>query len=196
MRPAPITNIVAEPRELAPADLAPQLDPSQLGFRTTDELEPLDAVVGQDRALRALELGLSIRQRGYNVFASGISGTSKEEQIRHLLEGRVRCEPTPDDWVYVHNFDEPDRPLALRLHGGQGSRLKATIQAILDRLHHDLPQALKAKEFLVRRHRLGVSFGKRSEALFEELLDQARRLDLHVQRQPNGMLNIVPLKDG
>ena len=87
MRSAPITNTVAEPRELAPADLAPQLDPSELGFRTTDELEPLDAVVGQDRALRALELGLSIRQRGYNVFASGISGTGKKEQIRHLLEG-------------------------------------------------------------------------------------------------------------
>ena len=114
MQFTPTTNTLAGLRELAPADLAPQIDSSQLGFRTTDELEPLDAVVGQDRALRALELGLSIRQRGYNVFASGISGTGKKELIRRLLEGRARCEPTPDDWVYVHNFDEPDRPLALR----------------------------------------------------------------------------------
>ena len=75
-------------RELTPADLAPQLDPAQLGFQTTDELEPLDEVVGQDRALRALELGLSIRHRGYNIFASGVSrhadfvGTRTDENAR------------------------------------------------------------------------------------------------------------------
>jgi lon-related putative ATP-dependent protease len=196
MQPAPTMNTMAAARELAPVDLAPQSDLSELGFRTTDELEPLDVTVGQDRALRALELGLSIRQRGYNVFASGINGTGNKELIRRLLEERARREATPDDWVYVHNFDEPDCPLAFRLHGGHGSRLKANLEAILDRLRHDLPQALKAKEFSAERYRLGVSFGKRSEALFEGLLDHARRLNLHVKLQPDGMLNIVPLKDG
>ncbi|WP_152053794.1 Lon protease family protein [Tautonia marina] len=182
--------------ELTPADLAPQLSPDRLGFQTTAELDPLDDVVGQDRALKALELGLSIRHRGYNVFASGLSGTDTKELIRRLLEVRARLEPTPDDWAYVHNFDEPDRPLALRLPGGHGVRLRDALEQLLDRLRHDLPEALKAKDFSAERDRLGASFGQRSEALFDDLLDQAKRLNLNVQRLPNGVLNIIPLKDG
>lgn len=182
--------------ELTPSDLAPQLSPDRLGFRTTAELDPLDDVVGQDRALKALELGLSIRHRGYNVFASGLSGTDTKDLIRRLLEVRARLEPTPDDWAYVHNFDEPDCPLALRLPGGHGVRLRDALEQLLDRLRHDLPEALKAKDFSAERDRLGASFGQRSEALFDDLLDQAKRLNLNVQRLPNGVLNIIPLKDG
>jgi hypothetical protein len=145
--------------------LAPLLDAQQLGFRTTAELEPLDEVIGQARALRAMELGLSLPQRGYNVIAAGISGTNPMELIRRLLEERARREPTPDDWVYVHNFDEPDCSVALRLPAGHGSRLRAAASQILERLRHDLPEALKAKDFSAERDRLGTAFGKRSEVL-------------------------------
>jgi predicted ATP-dependent protease len=186
----------AEARELEPSDLAPVLDAEQLGFRTTAELEPLDEVIGQERALRAIQLGLSMPQRGYNVFAAGISGTNPMELIRMLLQERAQSEPTPDDWVYVHNFDEPDCPMALRLPAGQGGRLRATANQILDRLRHDLPEALKAKDFSAERDRLSAAFGKRSEVLYNELLDQAKRLELHLQRQPNGTLSVIPLKAG
>jgi predicted ATP-dependent protease len=112
-----------------------------------------------------------------------------------LLEERARREPIPDDWAYVFNFDEPDCPQAIRLPGGHGSRLRAAVERILDPLCLDLPQALKAKDFSAERERLGQSFGKRSEQLFEELQEHARRLGLLVQRQPNGMLNLIALKD-
>ncbi len=135
-------------------------------------------------------------QRGYNVFAAGISGTNPMELIQKLLEDRARREPTPDDWVYVHNFDEPDRPVALRLPAGQGSRLRAAASQILERIRHDLPEVLKAKDFSAERDRLGAAFGKRSEALYNEILENAKRLNLQVHRQPNGALNITPLKDG
>jgi predicted ATP-dependent protease len=184
------------PRELTPSDLGPVLSPPALNFQTTDELEPLDVVFGQDRALKALELGVSIRQRGYNIYASGISGMDKKGMIQRLLEERARNEPTPDDWVYVFNFDEPDCPLAVRLPGGQGSRLRASLDRIVERLGHDLPEALKAEDFSAERNRLGSAFGKRGEQLYEELVEHAQRLRLNVQRQPNGVLNIIPLKDG
>lgn len=189
-------NKPIDPRELKPSDLAPAIDSEQLGFRTTAELEPLAEVIGQERALRAIELGVSMPQRGYNVFAAGISGTNPMEMIQRLLEERARREPTPDDWVYVHNFEEPDRPMALRLPAGQGSRLRDAASQLLARLRHDLPEALKAKDFSSERDRLGTAFGKRSEALYNEILEQAKRLNLQVHRQPNGTLNIIPLKDG
>jgi predicted ATP-dependent protease len=189
-------NFPSDPRELKPSDLAPVLDARQLGFRTTAELEPLDEVIGQERALRAIELGVSMPQRGYNVFAAGISGTNPMELIRRLLEERAHREPTPDDWVYVHNFDEPDRPVALRLPAGHGSRLRTAATQIVERVSHDLPEALKAKDFSAERDRLGAAFGKRSEALYNEILDHAKRLNLQIQRQQSGTLNIIPLKDG
>ncbi|MGO9469784.1 MAG: Lon protease family protein [Isosphaeraceae bacterium] len=189
-------NNPTDPRELKPSDLAPVLDAQQLGFCTTAELEPLDEVIGQERALRAMEIGLSLPQRGYNVFATGISGTNPMELIKRLLEERAGREPTPDDWVYVHNFDEPDCPVALRLPAGHGARLRAAASQILEHLRHDLPEALKAKDFSAERDRLGTAFGKRSEVLYNELLEEAKRLDLQVQRQQGGTINIIPLKDG
>jgi lon-related putative ATP-dependent protease len=189
-------NSPADLRELKPSDLAPAVHVEELGFRTTAELEPLDGVIGQDRALRAIELGVSMRQRGYNVFAVGISGTNPTELIQRLLAERARREPTPDDWVYVQNFVEPDCPVAFRLPAGQGTRLRAAASQLLERLRHDLPEALKAKDFSAERDRLGAAFGKRSEALYSEILEQAKRLDLQVKRQPNGALNIIPLKNG
>ncbi len=186
----------SDPRALPPDALGPTIEPRTLGFATTESLEPLHEVIGQERALAALELGLSIRQGGYNIYASGVSGIDKKGLLRRLLEARARGEPTPDDWVYVYNFVEPDCPLALRLPGGHGSQLKQALERILDRLHHDLPEALKAKDFSAERDRLGRTFGKRGEQLFTELQDHARNLGLSVQRQPNGMLNIVPIKDG
>jgi predicted ATP-dependent protease len=182
--------------ELQPADLEFPLNPSELGFLSTNELEPLDQVVGQDRALRALEFGLAVPHRGYNVFVSGMTGTGRKQLIQHLLEERARSETTPADWVYVHNFDEPDRPLALRLPSGHGVGLRAALEQLIDRLRRDLPAALKAKDFDAERQRLASVFGKRSEALFDQLAEHARRLDMVLRRTPEGMLLFIPLKDG
>jgi predicted ATP-dependent protease len=181
---------------LRPEDLQVRLDPEALGFRTTDEVGPLDHVVGQGRALRALEFGLSVRHRGYNLYVSGMTGTGRKNLLRRLLEARARQEPTPDDWVYVHNFDEPDRPLALRLPPGHGARLRGDLEEAIERLRHDLPAALKAKDFDAERDRLAGTYGKRSEELFNELTEHARRLELAIRQLPNGVFVFVPLREG
>jgi predicted ATP-dependent protease len=182
--------------ELLPADLDVALDPADLGFTTTAELAPLEEVVGQERARRALGLGLAVRQRGYNVYVSGVSGTGKKQLVKQLLEQRARREPTPGDWVYLHNFDRPDNPLAQRLPAGHGVRLRAAVEGIIERLGHDLPQALKAKDFGAERERLSTTYGQRSEALFNEMVERARALDFAVRRAPEGPFVFVPLKDG
>jgi predicted ATP-dependent protease len=180
--------------QLTPAELDTVLRPEELGFRSTDELQPLDRVIGQDRAVRALLFGLAMRQRGYNVFVSGMVGSGKKHLVKELLEERARQEPVPNDWVYVHNFDEPDRPLAFSLAAGQGTRLRTALEEVLDRLAHDLPKALKAKDFDAERERLSDTYGQRSEELFNDLVTRARELQMGVRRLPNGVLVFVPLK--
>jgi ATP-dependent Lon protease len=181
---------------LSPDELAVEIDPAELGFQTTDELPKVDELVGQSRAESALEIGLSIRQRGYNIFVSGLKETGRKELLRSLLAGRAAVEPTPDDWVYVYNFDEPDSPLALRLGCGLGTRLRATMADILSRLRHDLPQAFKAEDFSAQRDRLGRDFGKKNEAIYNELIERAKELQMGVQRLPNGVLGFFAVKDG
>ncbi len=193
---ASVSSTVAARCRLHPADLTLALDPGELGFATTDDVEPLDTIFGQERALRALEFGLGLRHRGYNVYVSGMTGTGKKQLIQHLVEKRAAAETTPDDWVYVYNFDEPDRPLALRLPSGHGIRLRDSLEQILDRLRHDLPVALKAKDFDTERDRLAATFGQRSEGLFNQLVERAKELDMLIRRLPNGVLVFVPLKEG
>lgn len=195
---APATSPDGAPSrwKLKASDLDLRFDPADLDFHTTEELGPLQGIVGQDRARRALDLGLAIRQTGYNIYVSGLSGTGKKQLVRQLLEERSRRESAADDWVYVHNFDEPDSPLALRLGAGHGVRLRTGLEEILGRLRQELPEALKAKDFDAERERLSATYGKRSEALFGELVERGRELNLGVRRLPNGVLAFVPLKDG
>jgi predicted ATP-dependent protease len=193
---SPARNVSPDHWKLRPDDLDVSIDPAELGFRTTDELEPLDQVVGQDRALRALDFGLAVRHRGYNVYVSGMTGAGKKQLIQRLLQTRAHREATPDDWVYVHNFDEADSPLALRLPSGHGVRLRDALEQVIDRLRHDLPAALKAKDFDAERDRLAATFGQQSETLFNELVEHARQLDMVIRRLPNGVLLFIPLKDG
>ncbi len=178
---------------LSATQLTLQLAPAELGFRTTAELEPLEQVVGQERALRALEFGLAVRHRGYNIFVSGMTGTGRKQLVQRLLQARARQESPPNDWVYVHNFQDPYCPLALCLPSGQGVKLRAALQEILDRLKQDLPVALKAKDFDAEREHLSSAYGKRSEELFQGLVEQARKLDMAIRRLPNGVLLFIPL---
>ncbi len=189
-------SVPSSPSGLAPDELRPRIDPSDLGFRTTDELEPLLEFVGQDRALKALDLGLSLRQRGYNIFVCGASGTGRNQSVRQLLAERAKSEPTPGDWVYVHHFEEPDSPVAFRLPCGHGSRLRKELEQIVERMRTELPKLLKAEDFSAERGRLSESYGRRSEELYQELVGHAQTLNMAVHRTPKGVVVFVPLKDG
>ena len=93
-------------------------DPGRLGFATTAELPELEGLVGQEQAVRALGFGLSLRSPGYNIFVAGPSGTGKTSYTSSLVRARAACEPAAQDWVYVHNSDRPDEPLAIALPAG------------------------------------------------------------------------------
>lgn len=104
--------------ELGPDRLTRPCDPEALGFTTTADLTPVGGLIGQDRALAALEFGIAMKSRGVNVLAIGSRGSGRHNAIRRFIEGRAKKQQTPDDWVYVHNFEEPYRPKALRLPAG------------------------------------------------------------------------------
>lgn len=110
--------------ELSADQVRKAVDLSHLTFTTTADLEPQTALVGQERAVQALQMGIAMPQSGYNIFVSDVTGTGAHTQILTLLQDRATAMPTPGDWVYVHNFRQPDQPSALALQPGQGRRLQ------------------------------------------------------------------------
>lgn len=191
---APVGNGL--PKRLTPEELAPPIDVSGFGFRTTDELQPLTQVIGQPRALRALQVGTGIRQPNYHIYASGISGTGRMSTILRTLEEHARNEPVPDDWIYVNNFDSPDQPVAIALKAGDGRRLRQDMASLIARLLEELPKAFQREDFSREKDQLLKRYRQEGQAIFDELNRLAKERDLIVQQLEDGRLLFVPLREG
>jgi hypothetical protein len=108
------------PLELAPAALSYHCDAERFAFKTTAELPSMREIIGQPRGVRAIEFGIDMGSAGYNIFVMGPRGTGRLTAIERFIQARASDDPVPDDWLYVHNFDLPHQPRALRLPAGQG----------------------------------------------------------------------------
>jgi lon-related putative ATP-dependent protease len=170
-------------------------DPAALGFATTAELEPASGLIGQDRALAALEFGVGIRAKGFNIFALGAQGSGRHNAVRRFIEARACDEPQPDDWVYVHNFSEPYRPKALRLPHGEGPRLARELDELVSQLKHTLRALFEAEEYVERRSAIEREAQEAHQAELRAIAEKAEREGLRIIQTPNGMM-IVPVRNG
>ena len=135
---------------LAPEKLRWSCDPALVPFATTAEAEPLEGPPGQDRALRALRMGVELAAPGYNIFVCGLSGTSRGGMIQKMIEElRPQTTPAPDR-CYVNNFKNTDRPRLLTLPRGQASGFKKDMQSGIEFLRRRIPQVFEGEPF--QRH--------------------------------------------
>ena len=121
---------------LPPEKLYHRCDPNQFAFDTTADLDTLEGLIGQTRAVEAVQFGIGIRQEGYNLFALGPHGTGKHTAMRQFLEQKSATEPTPADWCYVNNFEQPHKPCVLQLPAGQGVVLRRDVEHLGARVAH------------------------------------------------------------
>ncbi|MCE7938366.1 ATP-dependent protease [bacterium] len=176
-----------------PADaLCSACDAKQFEWSTTVELEPLDQVIGQDRAVEAVRFGIEIQRLGFNVFAHGPAGSGKSTTVGHVLDVAARHRPVPDDWCYVSNFDSPHQPIALRLPPGGGARLRDALGQAVEGLLVALPTLFESDAYAVRRDALADDFQARSQANFERLRAAAAERQIGVIQGDDG-ISIAPL---
>lgn len=180
---------------LGPERLRRRLDPRLFDFPTTAALEPLSGIIGQERALEALRVGLSLRgpKHRYNVYVAGEPGLGKTSAVTQFLQERSQKQPVPSDIAYVHNFSIPHMPRYLLLPPGRGRELQEDMDRFLDFLDRELPRALESEEVKARVHREREAFEARRDQVFRELEGEARGRGFALQRTPFG-LNTVPLK--
>ncbi len=147
-------------------------DASRLGFATTAEVNPLEGVLGQQEALKALEFGVSVVAPGYNIFVLGEPGSGRVTFARQMLKERAAREETPPDWCYVFNFSDPRRPRALRLPPGIGPRLKKDMNDLVGDLRRAIPGALESDDVASRRSALVEERGRAAARAMETLRNE------------------------
>lgn len=122
--------------------LSPAVEPGHLGFEDTSELEPLNEIIGQERAVEALNFVLRMNSGGFNLYVSGPVGTGKGTLVRQMVTRLAKSGTAPSDWCYVNNFQDASRPLCLSLPAGQGCVLKRELAAFIEGLRCDIPRRL------------------------------------------------------
>jgi len=181
--------------EVAVEKLRRLCDPVSLGFRTTEELKPVEGIIGQARALRALQFGLAIQEHGFNVYVAGVPGTGRTTAVKAFLEEVARQKAVPADWCYVHNFKDPYHPRALNLPPGMGRVLEEDMRGLIEEARREIPRAFEKEDYTVRKERIGDQLRKRREELFTRLGESAQEKGFLIQSSQVGLL-IIPVVGG
>jgi lon-related putative ATP-dependent protease len=161
-------------------------DPAQFDFATTAELADLEAALGQQRALGAIEFGVGMRREGYNLFAMGPEGIGRRTVVRRHLEAQAKTLPPPSDWCYVFNFRTPHKPRALQLPSGKAPAFRASMERLVEDLRAAVPAAFETDEYRNRRQQIEAEFGERQERVLVEFGDRAKAQNIALIRTPTG----------
>ena len=180
---------------LPPEVLYHACDMSTLSFNTTDELEEFKQVIGQDRAIGALNFGVGIDHDGYNLFVSGSTGLGKHTVVNDLLKIKAVDLPKPSDWCYVNNFETPHKPKILKLPAGYGSRLRDDMQRLVDDLQSAIPSAFETDEYNARVKAINDELEETKENAFIKLAEKATKENIALMRTPGGY-TLGPMVNG
>ncbi|SCZ53420.1 Lon protease family protein [Thiohalomonas denitrificans] len=181
-------------RPLPGSELRRECRPEELGFNSTEELPDLEGVVGQERALRAIGFGIEIKSVGYHMYALGPIGTGKTTTVRKFLEQDAAGKPAPDDWLYVNNFQNPDKPKALRMSQGCGSGFRNDMDQFVEGLKSEVPRSFEEKEYAQEQQQLQQDYQRRAKELFQQLEADVRESGFGLMQTPQGIM-LAPLSD-
>ncbi len=182
-----------EPRQMKQHELEVPIEklrvicePNKFNFETTDEVELCNEIIGQDRAVKALRLGLEIPSSGYHIFVTGLVGTGRTTAVKYLLDTVEKSKKTPDDILYVNNFADPDSPKLIRLLAGMGNKFASAMDELIENLKKNIPMVLESDTYQNRRNKLIEHFKAQSSAL-------ALEFEKKIRAENFGMVQLLPI---
>lgn len=170
-------------------------DPSKFDFNSTADLEERLSALGQDRAIHAVELGIHIKSRGYNLFCLGPEGTGKTSLVKRILEKEAKNRKTPDDWAYVYNFEEPYKPIAMNFPAGQAAEFAKDVDELLDELADSLPEIIESEEYKAALGIIRQKYKAKKEEYINVLQKKAKGKRVSLLHMQMGLV-VAPMKDG
>ena len=166
-----------------------------MSCKTTEELSPLEEIVGQKRAVRALRFGLGISERGFNIYVAGLPGTGRTTAVRRFLEEIAGKETVPSDWCYVNNFRDPYRPRALKLPPGKGGEFSENMKRFIEDVRRAIPGAFESEDYSNKREAVLKSIQDQSREVLSRLEQKAEKEGFAIQSTRIGLF-LVPIIGG
>jgi lon-related putative ATP-dependent protease len=163
--------------------------------KSTEELTPLQEIIGQNRALKALKFGLNIKEKGFNIYVSGMPGTGRKTAIVEFIKLLAKDMPEPPDWCYVNNFKDANSPRTLKLPAGRGVEFKKNIERFISEVREGLKQAFESEEYADKRSQTLKTIEEERNQLTNMIGRTAAESGFQLQQSPIGLV-LVPIIEG
>lgn len=181
--------------ELSAEQLRFTCDENRFDFKTTETVPPLDIMIGQERAVKAVEFGLFTKIPGYNIFISGLVGTGKITYAKSAVHKVAQDEDVPDDWCYLNNFDNPSQPIAMALPAGQGSMFRQDMQDLMESLKTEIPKVFSGDNYEQAKGDVSKKFQAQRALIIEGFNHQAEQHGIVPQWTTTGFVGL-PVMNG
>ena len=181
--------------ELNIKDLKMTCNPNVFKFDTTEELSSIQSGIGQDRGIKALEFGLQVDVKGYNLYLEGPSGVGKTMYTKNYLDTIAPKKKTPCDWCYIYNFENPNEPIAVSLPAGQGKEFQDAMDGFIKEIRKDIKNTFNNDDFEKEKALIKQEFEVRRSALLDKLNEDASQYNFQVKAAQNGIY-MMPVVDG
>ncbi len=186
---------MSEKFELKVSDLRLICDPKIFKFKNTSEVKPLDTVIGQERAVEAIDFGLNMNDTGYNIFVTGLAGTGKSTIVKDLVTKHAKTLPPPNEWCLVNNFKDEFRPKAIAVSPKNAIRFSKKTNRAIESLKKDLPEIFENETYLKKLSKIKSQYADRQHDLYEHLEIFAVKKNLQIEQTENDF-QTIPLVDG
>lgn len=178
------------PKEL----LRSRVSMEKFSFSTTAELVSDKRLIGQERAAKAVSFGLSLDKKGFNIFVVGNPGSGRMTYAMRQIEAKAKKLPAPDDWLYMHNFENPSSPIAINMPAGQGKRFAQAMTEMIEELKSTLSKAFEDSQYEDAKAQLVKEFQEQVNELMDRLRNIAQQNGFLIKRTPQGFVNIPLVK--
>jgi ATP-dependent Lon protease len=183
-------------KELKPEDLRWKCDPDVFEFASTSDIEPIEGILGQQRALKALKLGVELKAPGYNIYIAGLSGSGKATSVKQILEAIGSTGPEILDYAYVNNFHDSDRPILLTFPKGNAKYFDRALHSAIEVLRSKIPQALESERYLEKKKIIVTEYNSQEKELMDGFDKELRKDGLSLGQVKVGEVarpDIIPL---
>ncbi len=181
--------------ELSYKDLKITCDPNVFKFNTTAEIDSISTGIGQDRGIKALEFGINVDIKGYNLYLEGPSGVGKTMYTKHYLDKISKKKKTPSDWCYIYNFDNPNEPIAVSLSAGQGREFRDTMDQFIKEIKLDIKNTFNNDDFEKEKKLIKQEYEEKRNILMEKLNEKSNKYGFQVKSAKNGIY-MMPVING
>ena len=181
--------------ELSYKELKMICNPNLFSFETTEELEPMVSGIGQERGIKALQFGVNVDIKGYNLYLEGPTGVGKTMYAKNYLNKISKKKKTPCDWCYVYNFNDPNEPIAISLPAGLGKDFKETMDAFIKDIQVDIKNTFNNDDFEKEKAIIKGEYEEKRNILMERLNKKSEKYGFQVKSAQNGIY-MMPILDG